>query len=216
MFFNKPQCRPCITKHEYCVTEHEYCVTQHRCCCSSDCHPCTPQCAPSTSVVKIVSDCNLCPAPHTLTLRSRDETFYFDICMNFGCDTPQPICLIDQLDPRLQLCMRPDGCPDVELYMVDDCGCFKQGEGAVLDWDGACRKLTMKISPCLDVACKKLVLRLHVRVRTEHSTMASEVINRCVLCLGNTQVQSNAVMVRIPASRPPCTHPPHWWDGCKF
>lgn len=177
-----------------------------------------PQCSPwpvertGTSVTKTVRDCSLSAAAHTLTLCSRTESFYFDICMSFGCCTPQPVCVIDYLDPRLKLCMRPDGCPDVALYRMDGCHCLQQGEGAVLDWDGACRKLTLRFSPCLNVEGKKFILRLHVRPRTGQCTIPAEVINRCTLHTGDRELVSNAVMVRIPGACPPCMKRP--WKEC--
>lgn len=182
------------------------------CCNSTKCSPrASNRCG--TSVTKIIRDCNLAAAPHSLTLRSRTETFFFDLCMSFGSCTPRPICLVDYLDPRLQLCERADGCPDVALYVVEGgCNrCVAQGEGAVLDWDGACRKLTLKFSPCLQVDGRTFILRLRVRPRTKESTLAAEVINRCTLHTGNTQITSNAVMVRIPGACPPCMQPP----GCN-
>lgn len=170
-------------------------------------HNCMPQpCIASVS--KIVRDSCLRPAPHTLNLVKRDESFYFDICMFFNVQPPQPVILTDCIDPRLKLCLRPDGCPDVALLTEDGCCCNlccnSQGKGAVLEWDGKSRLLKLIFSPCLPLCKCKFTLRLHMRLCDMRQGEAGAISNCCTLHLGCKRIESNTVHVCVPACAAHC------------
>ena len=176
--------------------------------CNSPRNQCCSPPSRLVSVSKIVRDCCLRPAPHTLNLARRSDSFYFDICMHFGAQVPRPVILTDCIDPRFKLFLRPDGCPDAALITQDGqcCGicCNSQGRGAVLEWDGKTRLLKLIFSPCLPLCNRRFILRLRMCLSNPCVGDAGRIPNCAVLHVGCARVESNTVHVCPPACIDPC------------